>query len=62
MTTSLAVLVKLPSILIGLPMLYLGLIRHGSDLFRRRDVWILTTVAVVGVAVMFRMFRRKLQA
>lgn len=45
--TTLAVLVKLPSILVGLPILYLGVTRHGPDLLRRREPWILAGVVLL---------------
>lgn len=39
-TTSLAILVKLPSIIIGLPLLYMAWVKYGAKLFIKRNLWV----------------------
>jgi hypothetical protein len=45
--TSLAILVKLPAIIIALPFLYMAWERHGARLFRTRGLWALAALSLL---------------
>ena len=47
LTTSLAILVKAPAIIIGLPILYMAWEAHGAQLFRRSKLWIFALLSLV---------------
>ena len=47
LTTTLAILVKLPQIIVGVPFLYLCWDKYGVGLFRRRELWIFAAVVLV---------------
>lgn len=50
---SLAILVKLPAIIIGLPFLYMAWERHSVGLFRRRELWALALLSLIGPLVWY---------
>ena len=45
--TSLAILVKLPSVIIGLPLLYLAWQKYGISFLRRRDLWTFAALSLI---------------
>lgn len=44
---SLAILLKLPAVIIGLPLMYMAWERHGTRLLRQRGLWVFTGASLV---------------
>jgi 4-amino-4-deoxy-L-arabinose transferase-like glycosyltransferase len=51
--TSLAILIKAPAIIIGLPLCYMAWTTYGVQLFRRRDLWVFAAVALLPAAMWY---------
>ena len=47
LSTSLAILVKLPGVIIGLPLLYMAWKAHGKRLLMRRELWGFAAIALI---------------
>ncbi|HEY2989184.1 MAG TPA: glycosyltransferase family 39 protein [Candidatus Binatia bacterium] len=47
LTTALAILVKLPAIILGLPLLYMAWERHGTGVWRQPKVWAFAALALI---------------
>jgi 4-amino-4-deoxy-L-arabinose transferase-like glycosyltransferase len=51
--TSLAILIKAPALIIGLPLGYMAWTAYGARLFRRRALWGFAAVALLPAAVWY---------
>lgn len=51
--TCLAILVKIPAVIVGVPMLYMAWRKHGPGLFRRADMWSFAAWTLIPVAIWY---------